>query len=672
MSGEPASSVDRIGRRIVVVVIVLALLPAVLMALQLRVMTRGALAPEMHAKAAAVAQSAARQIDHAVSLGIPLGELVGMGEFLAGLRDADRDVGYIAVTTAPGPLYAAGPVPDGLAHASGPDTTVVGEWYDTRVATADGAHVHVGIARALVDRELDAMLFDLLIVFVASTLIGFEILLFVMARHLLAPIALVRAVVADGCQGRFGQLIAIAGSDPLGRLAMALNRAVRRLSLRQARLAAIAADLGERAGGLLREAVESTGRRLNPGGGEAVWKTVPLGMTVVRAPVFLFVLAEEMSRSFLPIFARDLVPEGAAELESMAISLPLSVYMAAFLGASLLAGPLIERLGPRAVFRRGAVLGCAAFAATAMAATLWDFVLWRALAGTGYGLMFIAAQTEVVDNSPPDRRSQNISILIGAIFAAAICGASIGGVLAERAGFRATFVLSAVLTAAAALTASGVMSRDLPETRDRPPFWTLIGIFRNRRFLALALLASIPAKLVLAGFLFYLVPLILAAEHDPAAIGRMIMVYPLLMVAGVPLFGRYAGPARNFALVAAGGLVVGLGVASLWWNDGILAVLVAVAALGLGQSLSNSAQVALVSEYCAEECRRYGNAAVLGVFRLTERAGSIIGPLLAAVAAGPLGYDRAAAVLGLLVAASTLLLGVLVLSGRGDGRRELD
>jgi len=51
--------------------------------------------------------------------------------------------------------------------------------------------------------------------------------------------------------------------------------------------------------------------------------------------------------------------------------------------------------------------------------------------------------------------------------------------------------------------------------------------------------------------------------------------------------------------------------------------------LGLGQAMSIAAQSALVSEHCREEIRVYGHDAVYGVYRLLERLGNALGPLLA-------------------------------------------
>ena len=72
--------------------------------------------------------------------------------------------------------------------------------------------------------------------------------------------------------------------------------------------------------------------------------------------------------------------------------------------------------------------------------------------------------------------------------------------------------------------------------------------------------------------------------------------------------------------------------------------------LGLGQALSIAAQSALVAEHCHEEIRIYGHDAVYGVYRLLERLGNALGPLIASILVIFWGYK------GAFIAISALVL----------------
>jgi MFS family permease len=85
-------------------------------------------------------------------------------------------------------------------------------------------------------------------------------------------------------------------------------------------------------------------------------------------------------------------------------------------------------------------------------------------------------------------------------------------------------------------------------------------------------------------------------------------------------------------------------------SDSFLVLFGVVFLLGLGQALSIAAQSALVAEHCAEEIRIYGHDAVYGVYRLLERLGNALGPLIASVLVIFWGYQ------GAFVAISALVL----------------
>ena len=87
--------------------------------------------------------------------------------------------------------------------------------------------------------------------------------------------------------------------------------------------------------------------------------------------------------------------------------------------------------------------------------------------------------------------------------------------------------------------------------------------------------------------------------------------------------------------------------------------------VGAGQSLSISAQSALVSEHCESEIRLLGEGTVYGVYRLLERLGNAIGPMLAAALVLLIGYRQSFVVIG----AGVLGCGLLFLACTRLGRR---
>jgi MFS family permease len=138
------------------------------------------------------------------------------------------------------------------------------------------------------------------------------------------------------------------------------------------------------------------------------------------------------------------------------------------------------------------------------------------------------------------------------------------------------------------------------------------------------------------------------------------------MVVAAPITAGMASTRERMEWLVGGGLVVsGLGGLLLLAGGDAGWVFAAVALIGLGQSLSISAQSALVSEHCEAEIRALGEGTVYGVYRLLERLGNAIGPMLAAALVLLIGYRQSFVVIG----AGVLGCGLLFLACTRLGRR---
>jgi MFS family permease len=133
------------------------------------------------------------------------------------------------------------------------------------------------------------------------------------------------------------------------------------------------------------------------------------------------------------------------------------------------------------------------------------------------------------------------------------------------------------------------------------------------------------------------------------------MIYAVVMVVFSPISAALAtSRVRMEWLVGAGLLISGTGGLLLLIGTSVGWVFAAVFLVGLGQSLSIAAQSALVREHCDAEVAAMGEPAVYGVYRLLERLGNAVGPLLAGVLVLMFGYRTSFVATGALV----LLCGV--------------
>ncbi|WP_247894439.1 MFS transporter [Azospirillum sp. B510] len=384
--------------------------------------------------------------------------------------------------------------------------------------------------------------------------------------------------------------------------------------------------------------------------GETGGGTAAVG--AMRAALFLFMLAEELSRSFLPLYARDLYIPVAGLSDTLMMGLPIGLFMALVAVFTPFAGAWADRFGSRRTLMLGSLPAVAGFAGTAMAGSLAELLLWRGACALGYAVMFIAAQGFIARHTPADRRARGMAQFVAAVIVAGLCGAPLGGILADQFGYRATFAVSAllVLVAVAAVTLLPADRQGDRAQRRRVRMGDVRALLANSRFLALLLFSSVPTKLMLTGYLFYLVPVSLhAAGETPAGIGRLMMIYGLMIVLLGPWVSRMADRTGRHAFFAGlGGLVGGAGTLAILQEPGVPGLLIGIAALGIAHALNNATQLALVPEVCRADCARIGDSSVFAVYRLLERGGSAVGPLLAAALADRFGIQAALVALGLL------------------------
>ncbi len=655
--------------------------------------------PEVDAKAQAVGQAVSETIGKAIGHGIPLGHLVGMEAFLTDVRMNNVGLAYLVVTdTANRVRYAATDTPDQVldiftAISGGNDIAVADGFATLRVDYRDTAipiragpreaphgYLHVGADSDYVTHQLMEIVYDIMTVALVSLLVSFEFLLILVVVFVTSPMRQVEALMRRGQAGDFSVVLASDGGagDEVKQLGRAYNAIVRRLGdayheLLQDADEVRAAQFDSGAIRRIEDILRDVRRRFTIPTQGFRRAAAPSSLLRVRVPLFLFIFAEEMTRPFLPLYVRDLYSQATWMDEALVMALPISVFMLSIAIITPFAGAWTDRLGTRRVFLIGAIPSVAGYLGAAMAQGVPDLLVWRALAGVGYAVIYISCQGYVAIHADPGRRVTGMATFMGAVFAAAICGPSIGGILAERVGYAMTLAVSAGLVALAATLIHGLLSgtADHQDTERRPlRVRDMAMVLRNPRLVALLALSAIPAKILLTGFLFYLAPLFLTEMGESqSSVGRIIMIYGLMNVLVTPLAARVADRVGNLPLLVGGGAMLsGLGAAAIVLGSSAWMVALAVLTMGVAHALAISPQLVLVQEVCARECRELGQTTVLSVFRLIERMGNVVGPFVVGTLVTLYGYVDAMALTGLgVTVAGALYVGLRWVSG--DGRR---
>ena len=614
------------------------------------------LEPELDRKAAAVASTLTQQLARAVEAGIPLERLRGIRPFLAEIVADHPEIRYVSLTDSAGNTVFESGFGPGMTAGGPPPQTLEALSLTRHPVTPGGdraATVVMGVDPAFAAEKLADIGYDVLVTFLVSLFLTFEILLVVVALSVSEPMRRVRTVIERGKEGDFSGEIVGGGSDEMGRFVRAFNAYLRFLHERQHGLA-------HHVAGIARGGVEDRGDT-EPAA------TPARGVSAIRMPLFLFFFATELSRPFLPLYARQLYDPLPWLSQEMAIALPFTGYL--FLVAVLTpwAGVWSARIGPRRLFLWGLVPAFIGFLGSGVADSLWELLLWRCINALGFAMTTIAALGYIAEVSTAKTRAKGMVTYTAAFVTAGVCGTAIGGILADRIGYAPTFFLAAALAviSAAMLLASLPRQPRRADTGVRLTRRDFAQVLGNRGFLVLILLAAIPTQVITTGYLFFATPLLLdGAGYDASVIGRVMMVYFVVMILlGHPLARLADRLGRHLWFAAAGLLLAGLAAALLgqaeqpwfqghdaWW------VALSVGLVGVGHALCIPSQGAIllgISERTHGDPRRA--TAAISVYRLLERVGSVAGPFLAAALFGLMSHHQAVAVIGLYVLVSGLL-----------------
>ena len=637
--------------------------------------------PEFNREAEVVGRTVAAQFARAIELGIRPEDLVGVEEFLAPTLDAQKRFDYLLVADANGKvLFGKGrnmrlfteAVTKGTISLAGPADPAVlalgarrgaprvlvsdlGRIMNTAVPIVVQGDVkgwlNVGVDRAGIEDLVAETRWDILIILLVSLLTAAELLAFLIGRSIMTPISLIDVMSAKLARGDWSHRAAIAIRNEVGQYLVALNAIIdqvngqwQRLRWKADELARVNPALATRAN----RVVDAAGRGLEFVSGTAQLERPGPIPAVVRAPLFVYIFAEQLSTSFMPLFAKSLqAPDWGISL-GVLIGLPISVFFAVIAASASLGSALVSRLGTRWVFLLGAVPAILGYVMVAEAATILDLLLWRCVTAVGYAFITIACQAYLASILTPHRPAGGMAFFVSVAVAGAACGTAIGAILADRIGYRATFLVAAGLVAMAALLVWRYMEPKIAAVGRDSALRSTLGVLRNPRFAALAIFGAMPAKIVLTGLLFYIVPLFLSElGAGQPMIGRIMITYGLAMLVtlhfGAGLSGRF-GTAANQITWA--GILTGLGAVALGIMQPVAAVMVALVIMGLCQGIAAAPMLAIVARLRERETAENDPAILFRLIGKAEHIGAALGPLIAAVLVNAIGYTHAIIALG--------------------------
>ncbi len=396
------------------------------------------------------------------------------------------------------------------------------------------------------------------------------------------------------------------------------------------------------------------------------------GAADIRIVLFLFVIGEELNKSFLPLFIESTDNPIPGISTAVAISLPIAAYLLAIAVASPFATRLVAAFGQRGLFLIGIVPAALSHLGMVFADNVVQIIGLRTMTGVGYALATIACLEYVLDRISASGRAKGIGMFVAVVIGGTFVGTALGGIIADRLGYSTVFLISFSLVILAGLLALRLMPRESATDGERAALFSIRDIRLILKQPSLMLLmagVTVPMNVLMAAFLWYLVPLTMASIGSTAAtIARTLMVYYLVILLGSPLIVRVAkGGFKNWTLVGFGSVISGAVLLLPAWSPSVLSLSLAVFVVGVGHTAVRGPQIDLALQIAETELPDVGRDPVLSAMRSLERLGSLVGLLLVAVLAAQFDLTFAIAAIGVTSATT----GVAYLALRRSASRSL-
>jgi len=582
------------------------------------------LAPEMEKRSQLIGITVREEIERAMAYGLPLDAVTAAPGYFEHILDQFPEITRLRLLSNNGDEIASvhrAERSDGNGVAQGKSepislamlhrNTIIGE-------------LQLESDPGFVRSRLRNVLLDTLVVGVVAVLLAFEIVALVSANTLGKPLDRIFTLLKEQRNAGFRHVVSAREAGDLRRIARHLSDRAEHLFGKQ-----------------------ECGRKPN---------ALPQAYFVdVRLAVFLFSTATEISGAFLPLYAQK---SGAPDwmTTDMAATAPLLAYLVAMALMAPFGGALSKLIDPRSLFLISIPLTAIAMIGVGLGKSVFAISFWHGAMALVYAQATIACQDYAIRTAPKSEITQAIGGYLFVIIGGALCGAALGGVLADRIGLSNTFFFGGILVILAGLVGAKTISRQVKVEAEVSPSphtsWRDASrVLLNRRFLALAFGASVPMNIGMSVFIWYLTPVMLDAQGVRVAdIGRVVMLYYIAQILVGPTVAKLAdGRVGNVPLLLTGLLLGGSAVSVLSvWPDFWVLVFV-VAAFGVGHSLCDATQYAHAIVIGEEtEIEGAGDFA-LAALRLIERVAAIGGLIGSVILATKFGYVAATAGVGALM-----------------------
>lgn len=344
-------------------------------------------------------------------------------------------------------------------------------------------------------------------------------------------------------------------------------------------------------------------------------------------------------------------------------TLAAQVVTAQFIGRTLFlfpAGFIVDRLGRKHALVIGPLMVVGGALMAIVTPWFGALLLAQAIVGAGDGLWSFGREVAAMEQVRPEQRGRMLTSFFGISSAGIAFGPVVGGILTDRLGFRAVYLLYAAFALAVLVIALGVSeARATGRTRARPPrgFGSLREVDPYYRTTFVVLLFSTFAAMLRSTTVNSMLPIYVVAHlglstTDLGYVFGVVGLVSLLTIAPAGWASDTLG--RKWATVPAAALG-GASFLLYFLAHDMLGLSVASVALGISTGLATGSMTTFTYDIIPEE----GRGRFQALRRSIGELGSFTGPVLGGVVAAAYHPGFAFLVFVPLHLASALLLALV-------------
>ncbi|NQW08743.1 MAG: MFS transporter [Alphaproteobacteria bacterium] len=386
----------------------------------------------------------------------------------------------------------------------------------------------------------------------------------------------------------------------------------------------------------------------------------------LQAAYFLGIFADALIMSILPETADETAK--LAGLSHAWVPLPFTLFFVGITAVMIPASLLTERIELRRLLSLGAVAVTVGLFVIGLEHSFWALCVGRMISGIGQGVLLIAVQAYAFEIVGSGERTRAAGVQVLGYSGGLIVGTGIGGLLAVFNRDQDVILMAAMVGVVAMLFTHLVLPplTKSAVARTTPKASGLYRVFRFPDFLAVLGMVGVSSKFALAGVMIFAMPLVLhKAGYADDQVSQALMVFAvttylvtvlaprlvswlgsldralvagmLALAAGMIGLGMLTGSAADQHAAQAGDVVppwleltaARLQMSLSGWGPGVAlgaAIAVSVIFLGIGQGLIAAPVIARIA--ASRAATVVGRDQTLATYRLSERAGHILGPVL--------------------------------------------